>query len=171
MLAANQSNDSASGDDEPAAPAAKSDDEDATGADDIAAMLAANQSHTAEPSAASGPDEGSADDIAAMLAASQAEAEAAPSAEAVPEVVPDVPSVAVDVDISEEEITRPGIEAADFAHLRALSDENPESPAAQPANARLAADLAVPAPEEVTSDDVANDDIAAMLAANRAQEG
>ena len=170
MLAANQSTDSPSGEDEPAAPATKSDDEDAAGADDIAAMLAANQSNDSPESgssAASGPDEGSPDDIAAMMAASQAEADAAPSAE----VAADVPSGAVDVDISEEEITRPGIEAADFAHLRALTGEPPPEPAAKPADAQAAADLAVPAPDEVTSDDVAGDDIAAMLAANRAQEG
>jgi hypothetical protein len=167
MLAANQSSD------EPA-PAAAASEEDAAGADDIAAMLAANQSgdggdvaETAGEAAAaasvgpSGPDEGSADDIAAMLAASQSEAEA--EAEATP--------VAIDVEISEEEITRPGIEAADFAHLQALADNPAASPPAPSAEARAAADLAVPAPEDVTSDDVAGDDIAAMLAANRASEG
>jgi hypothetical protein len=121
-------------------------DSEAAGADDIAAMLAANASDepappTSEPAANN--ETAGADDIAAMLANASDE------------------PTAFEVDMAEEEVTRPGTQPSDFAHLATLAAET-----ARAAQASVAA-ADVPAPEEVTNEDVAPDDIAAMLAANR----
>jgi hypothetical protein len=129
------------------APRSDASADEAAGADDIAAMLAANASDepappTSEPAANN--ESAGADDIAAMLAANTS----------------DEPTT-FEVDMAEDEVTRPGTQPSDFAHLATLAAET-----ARAAEASVAA-AEVPAPEEVTNEDVATDDIAAMLAANR----